>query len=203
MFLFIALNSSRLFHHVCSVLDNKLSSDSRAWLISCHVWRQLRSTTGTDRRNIESIGEFERIRDKVFLLNPPLAWKTHFDRDVVDFILSNTTCLVWTLHINERWKPKIKTLYFSSIFHLVSGALFEPRFGPGKALPGHVISSQSVTDVIQCIKLCLETNQCQSINFNNQQKECEVSGSKSEMASIQERNGFHYYEVVSFQGISI
>ncbi|XP_058960954.2 EGF-like repeat and discoidin I-like domain-containing protein 3 [Pocillopora verrucosa] len=85
----------------------------------------------------------------------------------------------------------------------VSGALFELRFGPGKALPGHVISSQSVTDVIQCIKLCLETNQCQSINFNNQQKECEVSGSKSEMAIIQERNGFHYYEVVSFQGISI
>ncbi|XP_022804957.1 lactadherin-like isoform X3 [Stylophora pistillata] len=85
----------------------------------------------------------------------------------------------------------------------VSGALFEPRFGPGKALPGHVISSRSVTDVMQCIQLCLVTNQCKSINFSSQLKECEVSGSKSEIASIRERKGFHYYEVVSFQGIYI
>lgn len=88
------------------------------------------------------------------------------------------------------------------MFHLVPGALFTSRFGPGTALPGHVISSRTVADVIQCMKLCLATNQCKSFNFSAQLKECEANGAKSEKASLQDREGFNYYEVVSFEGIS-
>ncbi|KAJ7365138.1 hypothetical protein OS493_007787 [Desmophyllum pertusum] len=83
----------------------------------------------------------------------------------------------------------------------VSEALFTP-IGPGKALPGHVISSLTVADVIQCMKLCLVTEKCKSFYFSAQLKKCEVSGSKAEKQSLEDREGFYYYEAASFQVIS-
>nr|XP_058961605.1 lactadherin-like [Pocillopora verrucosa] len=82
-------------------------------------------------------------------------------------------------------------------------ALFMPRFGPDKVQAGQVITSRSVSDVMQCMKLCLVTDQCQSLNFSSSLKKCEVSRSKSEMSSIEDREGFHYYEIVAVEVISI
>lgn len=52
-----------------------------------------------------------------------------------------------------------KALFPSLIFihfSLVSEALFA-LIGPGKALSGHMISSSTTADVIQCMRLCLVT----------------------------------------------
>ena len=89
------------------------------------------------------------------------------------------------------------------VFHLVLEALFMPRFGPDKVQAGQVITSRSVSDVMQCMKLCLVTDQCQSLNFSSSLKKCEVSRSKSEMSSIEDREEFHYYEIVAVKVISI
>ena len=79
--------------------------------------------------------------------------------------------------------------------------LFTPT-GPGKALSGHVISNLTVADVIECMKLCLVTEQCKSFNFSGQLQKCEVSGSKAEKTSLEDREGFNYFEVASYQTIS-
>lgn len=78
-----------------------------------------------------------------------------------------------------------------------------PRFGPDKVQAGQVITLRSVSDVMQCMKLCLVTDQCQSLNFSSSLEKCEVSRSKSEMSSIEDREGFHYYEIVAVEVISI
>ncbi|XP_078365706.1 EGF-like repeat and discoidin I-like domain-containing protein 3 isoform X2 [Oculina patagonica] len=83
----------------------------------------------------------------------------------------------------------------------VSGTLFTP-VGPGKALPGHVISTLNVADVMECMKLCLVTEQCKSFNFSNGLLKCEVSGSKAEKPSLEDREGFNYYEAAFYQVIS-
>jgi len=84
------------------------------------------------------------------------------------------------------------------LFSLVSETLFKPN-GPDKALSGHVISSVTVTDVKECMKLCLVTVKCKSFNFSDQKKTCEMSGSKAAKSSLQDREGFYYYESSSYQ----
>lgn len=88
------------------------------------------------------------------------------------------------------------------LFLLVPETLFTP-IGPGKALSGDVISTLTVADVIECLKLCLVTEQCKSFNFSNGLLKCEVSGSKEEKPSLENREGFSYYEAASYQVISI
>ncbi|KAL9976334.1 hypothetical protein ACROYT_G013624, partial [Oculina patagonica] len=84
----------------------------------------------------------------------------------------------------------------------VPGTLFTP-IGPGKALPGHVISTVTVVDVIECLKLCLVTEQCKSFNYSNGLlNKCELSGSKAEKPILEDREGFNYYEASSYQVIS-
>ena len=85
-------------------------------------------------------------------------------------------------------------------FLLVPDALFTPT-GPGKALHGHVISSLNDTNAMQCMKLCLVTEQCKSFNFSDKLKKCEVSGSKAEAYGLKEQEGFNYYEPASYKMI--
>ena len=74
--------------------------------------------------------------------------------------------------------------------------------GLGKAFSGHVLSSMTAVDVLECMKLCLVTEQCQSFNFSDKLQECEVSGSKAEKSSLEDRKDFNYYEAVSYLAIS-
>ena len=91
----------------------------------------------------------------------------------------------------------------TSIFDLlVPSSLFTPM-GPGKALPGHVISSLNTTDVTQCMKFCLVTEHCRSFYFSDKQKRCEVRGYTAEGQSLEEQDGFYYYKRSSFQVISL
>ena len=88
------------------------------------------------------------------------------------------------------------------MFSLVPETLFSP-IGPGKALPaGNVISTLTVADVIECMKLCLVTEQCESFSFSNGLLKCEVGRSKAEKSSLEDREGFNYYEAGSYQVIS-
>ena len=80
-------------------------------------------------------------------------------------------------------------------------ALFTP-IGFGKALAGHVISSLVATDVTQCTKFCLVTEQCKSFNFSDKLKRCQLSGSTAEAHSLEDQEGFNYYERSSIQAIS-
>ncbi|KAL9976335.1 hypothetical protein ACROYT_G013625 [Oculina patagonica] len=83
----------------------------------------------------------------------------------------------------------------------VSEALFTP-IGVGKALSGHEILSLTDTDVIECTKLCLVTEQCKSFNFSDKLQKCELSGAKAEKSSLEDRKGFNYYEAAPYQMIS-
>lgn len=96
---------------------------------------------------------------------------------------------------------KLNRVSSTYLFPLVPGTLFTP-IGPGKALSGHVISTLTVADVIDCMKLCLVTQQCKSFNFSNGLLKCEVSGSKAEKPNLEDREGFNYYEAASYQFIS-
>ena len=86
-------------------------------------------------------------------------------------------------------------------FSLGPSALFTP-IGLGKALAGHVILSKNATDVTECMKLCMVTEQCRSFNFNERLKSCQVSGSTAEVQSLADQEGFNYYERASFRAIS-
>lgn len=74
--------------------------------------------------------------------------------------------------------------------------------GVGKSLSGHEISSPTAVDVIECMKLCLVTEQCKSFNFSDKLQKCEVSAAKAEMPSLEDRKSFNYYEAASYQMIS-
>ena len=93
---------------------------------------------------------------------------------------------------------KSLTLFF---FSLGPSALFTP-IGLGKALAGHVILSKNATEVTECMKLCMVTEQCRSFNFNERLKSCQVSGSTAEVQSLADQEGFNYYERASFRAIS-
>ena len=99
-------------------------------------------------------------------------------------------------------QSNLKTSRFCISLPLGADALFTP-IGSGKALAGHVISSLNATDVTQCMKLCLVTEQCKSFNFSEQQKRCEVSNSTTEAKSLKDQEGFNYYERATFQAISL
>ncbi|KAL9976346.1 hypothetical protein ACROYT_G013638 [Oculina patagonica] len=75
----------------------------------------------------------------------------------------------------------------------VSEALFTP-IGVGKALSGHEISSLTAVDAIKCMKLCLVTEQCKSFNFSDKLQKCEVNAAKAEKSSLEDREGFNYFE---------
>ena len=79
--------------------------------------------------------------------------------------------------------------------------MFTP-IGRGKALHGHVISSQNDTSATECMKMCLITEQCKAFNFSGQMKKCEVSGSKAGVHGLKDQEGFNYYEPASYRMIS-
>ena len=95
-------------------------------------------------------------------------------------------------------KSHLKAVNF--VPFIVTSALFSP-IGSGKALHGHVISSLNDTNAIECMKLCLVTEQCKSFNFSHQLKKCEVSGSTAKAHDLEDHKGFNYYEPPSFQAI--
>lgn len=98
-------------------------------------------------------------------------------------------------------KALIPSLIFIHFFS-VSEALLA-LIGPGKALSGHMISSWTADDVIQCMRLCLITEQCKSFNFSSELLKCEMSDSKAETQNLDDREGFNYYEALSYRAISI
>ena len=93
------------------------------------------------------------------------------------------------------------TVSFLFSFLLGPNALFT-TIGPGKALAGHVILSKNANDETECMKLCLVTEQCKSFNFSEQQKKCEVSNSTTEAQSLEDQEGFNYYERSSSKAMS-
>ena len=70
-----------------------------------------------------------------------------------------------------------------------------------KAPVGHAISSKNTSDVTECMKLCLVTEQCKSFYFSNQLK-CEVRNASGEVQAVDDQEDFFYYERASFQAIS-
>ena len=98
--------------------------------------------------------------------------------------------------LSSLLKLSINIIYLIILLFLGPSALFTP-IGLGK-VTGHVISSKNVTHVTDCMKLCMVTEQCNSFSFNERLKNCQVSGSTAEVQSLENQDGFNYYERAAF-----